>query len=69
MKRKSMKRAGRIVTSLVLACSLLAGGKEMEHKAKAEESIAISNPVVTGEEVKWSCVYLGNYPQDELTKK
>lgn len=69
MNRQSIKRVGRVITSFVLVVSLLAGGKEMEHRAKAVDNAEISNPVVVGEEVKWSCVYFGNYPQRELTKE
>lgn len=69
MKRKSSKRAGRVITSLILVFSLLAGGNAMECRVKAGDVSQISNPVVADKEVKWSCVYLGNYPQDELTKE
>ena len=69
MKRKSSKRAGRVITSLVLVFSLLAGGNAMECRVKAGDVSQISNPVVADKEVKWSCVYFGNYPQHELTKE
>lgn len=69
MKKKSSKRIGRILLSLVLICSLLAGGNEMEHRVKAGENAQIGNPEIADSKVKWSCVYFGNYPQHELTKE
>lgn len=69
MKKKSSKRIGRVLLSLVLTCSLLAGGNEMEHRVKAGDNAQISNPEIAEKEVKWSCVYFGNYPQHELTKE
>lgn len=69
MKKKSSKRIGSVLLSLVLTCSLLAGGNEMEHRVKAGDNAQIVNPEIADSKVKWSCVYFGNYPQHELTKE